>query len=153
MVGRLAYEKLNVAGILGANQRSNRGGVVDGRAEKKVRVAVAIRNGLLCRSCRSGNCFEQISKTEYVEVECPCCGGVGCKECEAGNFRLTTCGHKYVGGEIIKAINLASLADRHLPSAGGLLDQSAWFLDLLTMFQGEQNRIDAERIERASRGR
>jgi hypothetical protein len=54
---------------------------------------------------------------------------------------------------MIRAINLAAAADRHLPQAGGLLDQSAWFVDLWTMLQSEQNKIDADRIERLSRGR
>jgi len=35
-----------------------------------------------------------------------------------------------------------------LPMAGGLLDQSAWFLDLWAAMTNEQNKIDAERMER-----
>jgi hypothetical protein len=35
-----------------------------------------------------------------------------------------------------------------LPVAGGLLDQSAWFIDLRTALTNEQNIIDTERIER-----
>ena len=34
-----------------------------------------------------------------------------------------------------------------LPIYGGLLDQSAWFLDLWAAMTNEQNKIDAERIE------
>ena len=34
-----------------------------------------------------------------------------------------------------------------LPISGGLLDQSAWFLDLRAAMTNEQNKIDAERIE------
>jgi hypothetical protein len=59
---------------------------------------------------------------------------------------LTICAKRYVGSELVKAINLASLADKHLPAAGGILDQSAWFVDLWTTIQNEQNKIDAERI-------
>jgi hypothetical protein len=32
-----------------------------------------------------------------------------------------------------------------MPIAGGLLDQSAWYLDLLNTVNAEQSRIDAER--------
>lgn len=45
------------------------------------------------------------------------------------------------------------MADRHLPTAGGLLDQSAWFIDLWQTMNSEQALIDAERIERLNRGR
>jgi hypothetical protein len=111
-----------------------------------------MRNGLLCRRC-GAECLDRITESEYVEVECPSCYGVGCGECSKGFFRLTICGRKFVDGEMIRAINLAAAADRHLPQAGGLLDQSAWFVDLWTMLQSEQNKIDADRIERMSRGR
>jgi hypothetical protein len=51
--------------------------------------------------------------------------------------------------ELVAAINFATHASAGLlPCAGGLLDQSAWFLDLLTTLNNEQNRIDAERIEK-----
>jgi hypothetical protein len=32
-----------------------------------------------------------------------------------------------------------------LPIAGGTLDQSAWFIDLMQTLESEQNRIDNER--------
>jgi hypothetical protein len=80
-------------------------------------------------------------------LECPICNGGGCDECDDGNFRLEQCGRNYIGSEILQAINLAAMADRHLPQAGGVLDQSAWFIEVWNALTNEQNRIDAERIK------
>ncbi len=107
---------------------------------------------MLCRRCGT-ECLDRISESEYVEVECPCCNGAGCDQCSDGQFRLTSCGRKFVGGEMVRAINLANMADRHLPAAGGLLEQSAWFVDLWQTMGSEQALIDADRIERLSHGR
>jgi len=44
---------------------------------------------------------------------------------------------------------MAVSADKgFLPCAVGLLDQSSWFLDLWTALHNEQNKLDAERMER-----
>jgi len=43
---------------------------------------------------------------------------------------------------------MVSMVDKgFLPSAGGLLDQSAWFLDLMSAVNNEQNKIDSERLK------
>jgi hypothetical protein len=39
------------------------------------------------------------------------------------------------------------------PVAGGLLDQSAWFIDLWSSLNSEQARIDAERMKGLGDGR
>lgn len=50
------------------------------------------------------------------------------------------------------AINLAGYASKgHLPVAGGLLDQSAWFVDVWSTLESDQSRIDAEQAERRRR--
>jgi len=47
------------------------------------------------------------------------------------------------------AINVAAMCDKGmLPVAGGIADQSAWFLSLWQQLTNDQNKIDAERIER-----
>jgi hypothetical protein len=56
------------------------------------------------------------------------------------------CGRQYVDGYLTRAINMTTHSERGLmPIAGGLLDQSAWYLDLLNTVNAEQSRIDAER--------
>jgi hypothetical protein len=42
---------------------------------------------------------------------------------------------------------MASLADKHLPTAGGMLDQSSWFIDLWISLQNDSNKIESERIK------
>lgn len=47
--------------------------------------------------------------------------------------------------DMVLDINMASLADKGaLPAAGGLLDQTQWFLDLWAMLGNETERIKAE---------
>ena len=54
---------------------------------------------------------------------------------------------------MIEAINTASLCGGGiLPVAGGLMDQSDWFLNLWQSLKSDEARIDAERTERISNG-
>ena len=79
--------------------------------------------------------------------QCDACGGRGYVEIQG-------CPRKSVGWEMTQAINLASYASKgFLPVAGGILDQSAWFVDVWTTLDGEQNKIDAEMAERRNRGK
>jgi len=63
-------------------------------------------------------------------------------------FRLVQCARKYVGQEIVQAINLASMSDNHLPTAGGLLAQSNWFYQVMVALNNDQAKIDNERMEK-----
>jgi hypothetical protein len=79
------------------------------------------------------------------------CSGTGkdCDYCKEGVFSLSECPRRYVGVELTQAINYASLAIKgQWPVLGGVLDQSAWFVDLVQSLDSEQNAIDAERAER-----
>jgi hypothetical protein len=52
-----------------------------------------------------------------------------------------------------EAINIAGMCgDGTLPTTGGLMDQSAWFVSLWQQLRSEEARIDSERSERLSRG-
>ena len=83
------------------------------------------------------------------------CGGTGgskddpCEHCTEGAFKLTTCARRFVEPELVRAINMATQADKgFLPTSGGLLDQSSWFYSLWSMVNDEQIKIDNERLER-----
>ena len=53
-----------------------------------------------------------------------------------------------------QAINLANYASKGLmPVAGGVMEQSAWFLEMLSTLESDQNKIDLEKAERSRRGR
>jgi hypothetical protein len=53
-----------------------------------------------------------------------------------------------------QAINMASYAAKgHLPVVGGLLDQSAWFVDLWSTLESDQAQIDNEIAEERRRGK
>ena len=122
-----------------------------GRRQKKIRVAALIRCGELCRSC--GTVCRKDYENGSTLVACPVCDEVGtdgngqlCKHCRDGQIQISECPRRYIGNEFTNAINLATMCGGgDWPVAGGLLDQSAWFLDLKQRLDNENNRIEAER--------
>lgn len=76
-------------------------------------------------------------------------GDVECDECDGnGSSLLSECPRKFVGQEMTEAINIAGLCGNGtLPVAGGLLNQSAWFLSLWQSLKSEVARIENERAE------
>jgi len=63
-------------------------------------------------------------------------------------FTLSECGLKYVGSEMWEAIRAASVADHHLPKDGGIMDQSAWFIDAWIAFTNEKAKLENEQAKR-----
>lgn len=58
---------------------------------------------------------------------------------------ISECPREYVGGEMIHAINLASMCGGgDWPVAGGLLDQSSWFVSLKQHCRNERSKLEAE---------
>jgi hypothetical protein len=106
-----------------------------------------VRCGELCKSC-VGKCRETVSEKFPAEIECPMCGGDGCQECEDGYYSVTTCPNKYIGQELISDIGIISASDHHLPVAGGLLDQSAWWFELRSLLRSEEHRVSEEQSKR-----
>lgn len=102
---------------------------------------------MICKRCRGGKC--ELSEDNYAEFECPNCDSYGCEECEnTGTFQLTKCAHEYTR-DLIRPMNMAALAEKgFLPYPGGLMAQSAWFIDFWITVQNEQNRIESEARER-----
>ena len=54
-----------------------------------------------------------------------------CRDCgDTGCFDLTTCPLEYVGGSLLEVLDFVELFERGLPPvAGGVLDQSRWFIE------------------------
>lgn len=94
----------------------------------------------------------ELSEDNWLQVECPICKGYGCSDCDDGYFKLTECARKYVSEEIWSGLKYASVAEHHLPKAGGTADQSAWFLDLWITYTNEKSKLEIERLEKASNG-
>ncbi len=106
---------------------------------------------MTCKRCRGQTCESGITKDTPAIIECPCCDGEGCNECDDGFFSVEICCRNYVDGYLVRAINMACHAEKGmLPVAGGILDQSAWFVAVWSALTNEQNAIDAERWKELS---
>jgi hypothetical protein len=83
-----------------------------------------------------------------AEIQCPVCEGDGCNHCSGGWYEITECPSKYIGTELIDDIRIVTASEQHLPVAGGLLDQSAWWFELRQSLQAEERRIQDEKDRR-----
>lgn len=79
-------------------------------------------------------------------IACPVCGELGCGFCDDGYFEIVGCPKEYLGGDFIEAVNLATMSSVALPVAGGLMDQTPWFLQLVRTIDSECSRIEHEQI-------
>ena len=108
-----------------------------------------MRCGELCKSCVT-KCQGVVSEKQTAEIECPMCGGESCEHCDDGYYTVAECPTKYVGGELLADIGIVSASEYHLPVAGGLLDQSAWWFELRQELRSEEANIQNEQHKRRS---
>ncbi len=107
-----------------------------------------MRCGELCKSC-VGKCRETVTEQFPAEIECPICGGDGkCEHCQDGWYTVKQCPSKFIGNDLIQDISVVSACEHHLPVAGGLLDQSAWWFELRGLLKSEENRVQEEQAKR-----
>lgn len=102
-----------------------------------------MRCGELCKSC-VGRCREIVSETQPIEIQCPVCEGDGCESCDGGTYRVSMCPASWIGSDMIGDIQIVAASENHLPVAGGLLDQSAWWFELHELLRREESRVQAE---------
>lgn len=92
-------------------------------------------------------CGKDYESTPIV-IGCTNCNERGCHLCEEGYFRLSCCPRELIGFELAEAINLAAMCGNgDWPVDGGLLSQSAWFVELKRHLESEQGRIEAEKLD------
>ena len=106
---------------------------------------------MLCKGCGS-ICRDDV---EEKAMACPFCEQSGCDKCNhTGQVEIPGCPNQYVGPQLTQAITFATHASNGLlPVSGGLLDQAAWFIDMWTTLENDQNRIQADAMEQAARRR
>lgn len=78
-------------------------------------------------------------------IECVSCSGEGCKYCDnTGEFRVIGCPNKFCS-DMVPAIGLIELFNRGLPPvSGGVLDQSAWFIEAVQRLKLEEQLAKAD---------
>lgn len=85
------------------------------------------------------------TEREPIEIECPLCGGVGCTHCEDGSVAIDGCPNQYCR-EMVTPIRLIEHYRKGMPPvAGGVLDQSAWFLEAAETLEHDEALLKAER--------
>lgn len=69
-----------------------------------------------------------------------------CKACNGtGTFVVDHCPRDFIGSKIARTANAVMMANKgHLPNAGGMLDQDAWFVSAYNALESDCNKIDAE---------
>jgi hypothetical protein len=65
-----------------------------------------------------------------------------------GWYTVDECPSKFIGQDLISDIQVVSASEQHLPVAGGLLDQSAWWFELRQLLRSEEHKITEEQMER-----
>jgi hypothetical protein len=94
-----------------------------------------------------------VNPNQPAEIECTECGGIGCRHCDRGYYRVTQCPQSYIGSELVNDINIvAQCTSGVMPVSGGLMNQPAYWLELKTRLEGEQNQIEREQRERKPHG-
>ena len=88
----------------------------------------------------------QCVRCEGMDARCELCNG-------DGYIPVNECPMKYVGQQMIDAANLVGFCKSGVfPADGGLLNQSAWFLQFIQRLRAETNQIESEQIKRAKNG-
>lgn len=93
------------------------------------------------------------ARSPVFYVSCSACWGSGCPECKDGSFPLYRCPGRLVEGRRDVQRVFWHLQQEELPSAGGLADQAATFIEARRIYQHERGVIDRERAEKEERER
>lgn len=110
-------------------------------------MASLIINGMLCKQCVR-ECRDIGSDQTPIEIECPNCDGAGCDKCRQGMVRITGCPNEYCLS-IAPLVSLAELFKKGIPPvAGGVLDQSVWFVEAARILDRESAMIERENAKR-----
>ena len=98
-------------------------------------MAAAIRCGVVCRDCSGGQCRSLDPK----RLDCEECGGKGCPACDnRGWYYSTGCPQK-IARPMWRVVSLIDMAEKgHLPVSGGVLDQSAWFIEAYRFYEQQK---------------
>lgn len=78
------------------------------------------------------------------------CQGHGCDGCDDGYVRIQGCPTRFCSS-IAEVVDLIDMANKgHMPVSGGVLDQSAGFVEAVQQFNNEMARVRNEQLSRHS---
>lgn len=101
-----------------------------------------IQTGQVCKDCAPGRCRDCPSTLEPLEIACSRCSSRGCPDCGGtGWIVIDSCPQRWIGRDTIELVECMSLFRRGLPPvAGGVLDQTHWFVSAASFYQNEYER-------------
>lgn len=85
-----------------------------------------------------------------MSIACAWCNGAGgqCTHCDDGEVAIESCPMD-VAADQLRLLDLAAMSkDGAWPADGGLLDQTAWWVEWVRFAWSEQNAMSAGRAER-----
>lgn len=86
-------------------------------------------------------CVDEGTEQLPLEMECPQCNGEGCAECEHGIVKITGCPQQYCRS-VAKVAQLSTYSEKGLlPITGGVLDQSAWVMEAISILQHDEGEF------------
>ena len=101
---------------------------------------------MLCHSCTAKECRSLGREGDTIEIECVSCDGEGCEKCENGFFHIDGCPNKFCS-RVVRSLDYLDLWKKGMPPiTGGVLDQSASFINLTQFFDTEERRVANERV-------
>lgn len=111
-------------------------------------MAALIRGGHICRHCTNKKCVDENTDHEPTYIDCTECNGSpeGCEHCDQGKWRPDgLCPNRYCS-DVAPVVRLIEMFNKHgmPPITGGVLDQSAWFINAAWHWENEKAQIEAE---------
>ena len=104
-----------------------------------MQLAALIRQGKLCRHCNGTECSDAGGPGEEIEIECPVCRSDGCDACKDGFWTVEGCPTDYCQS-VAAVVEMIDLFWQGMPPiAGGVLDQSAWFVQAARKLKTEDS--------------
>lgn len=89
-------------------------------------------------------CRDKGTDTEPIEIDCPTCEGGSCGNCQDGVVRIDGCPNDYCR-PVINTVSMVELFGKGLPPvAGGVLDQSVWFLEASRILESEDAKAKSD---------
>ena len=101
---------------------------------------------MICSACSPTKCCDEPQTGGAIQVACPSCNENGCGHCDdLGFFKVDCCPQEFIGRDLIGFVKFCDFAKRGtMPIAGGMLDQTNWFIEAANCMIDEDRRVKSD---------